>query len=117
MANTIVYGSETIGITPDASGPGGTDYDICADTTLGSPTAGMYVTAIIFKPSAVNDVICILDGAGGPALLYQTDVSGAGLAVNPDRRVKLFYDASECTFGAAANVRITIIYKASPLGP
>lgn len=112
MANTIVYGNETIGITPD----GATDYDVCTDTNLGSPANGIYVEAIIFKPSAVNDVIAIRDKVAGPALLYQTDVTGGGLVVYPCRTVKLYLDASDCTFGTAANVRITIIYKASPTG-
>lgn len=116
MANTIVYGEESVGITPDASGGGGTDYDICADTNLGSPTNGMYIAKLIFKPSQVNDVICILDGVGGPSMLYQTDVIGQGLAIDWYGKAKPFYDASASSFGTAANVRITIHFKPSPTG-
>lgn len=98
-ANTIVYGQNTIGITPDGS----EDWD----ATTASAN-GYYVEWIIFKPSAANDVLCILDGSTGPALIYAASITGDNLVFYPQIRCKPYLDASACTFGTPASARITI---------
>lgn len=107
-ANTIVYGTRTVGLSAID-----TNYDFGADSTIGTPGSNYIILSIAFKPSAANDVICILDGAAAakPALLYQTDITGAGLIVYPGTKCRPFLVVGDCTFSNAANVRVTITYK------
>jgi len=107
MANTIVYGTKTVGLNNIDS-----DYDFGADVTLGSPGSNYIIIGMLFFPSGPGDKICILDGAAAakPPLLYQTDIMGAGLSVYPGIPCRPFLVASNCLFADKANAWVTIIY-------
>lgn len=100
---TSVGGGETVSITPS----GDVDFDM--GTYFSNNREILFIQ---FKPSAVNDVICILDGSNlGPPLLYATSVDGGNLIVYPGVRCRPYMVYASCTFGTAANARITIGYK------
>ena len=102
-AHTIVWGSNTVTITPtgDVNFDMGTYFDNDKE-----------IAFIQFKPSAANDVICVLDGSAlKPALLYATSVDGGNLIVYPEVTCRPFMVYASCTFGTAANARITIGYR------
>jgi len=105
VAHTIVRGSQTICITPT----GDVDFDLSAYFDQQSDKV---IEFIEFRPSAALDVICILDGSDlGPALLHATSIDGGNLIIYPGIKCRPYLDYSGCTFGTAANARITIGYR------
>lgn len=87
-------------LTPDGSS------DWSSATTF---PKGMRVWYILFYPSAANDIVCIKEGgADGPVIFKAKDVDGRGLQLRlPGNLINPYLDQSECTFGTAANARIT----------
>lgn len=109
-ANTIVYGNHTVGLSAIDS-----NYDFGADSTLGSPGANAIIDWIQFRPSAAGDIICILDGAAAakPVLMHATSVDGSTLIAYIGKKCRPYLVVGSCTFGTAANVRVTIAYRTS----
>jgi len=91
----VVFGEETIGIT----GTGNADW---------GGTQKYFVKWIFWKPSAANDVLCILDGSGGPPIIWATAVTGDSMIIYPYIYCKPFFDYSACTIGTGANYKVTI---------
>jgi len=113
-ANTVGFTAPNpiVTIVPDGS----TNFDL--QTVSGVPSV-VHLKEIIFQPSAANDKIQVRNGSATGSIIWPAnlDVLGAGqvlyfdgLLVNP------YIVASECTFGTAANAKITIIYMSHP-GP
>lgn len=110
MANTTTVSGSNIQIVPDGS----TDWIWSDDLDAGLVAAGaIKVRSIQVIPSATNDRIIVHDGGIDNAPVFDT----GALADAYDTRVYYFdppvwmkpvIDASDCTFGTAANVRINI---------
>ena len=110
MANTTTVSGSNIQIVPDGS----TDWVWSTDLNTALVQAGaIKVRSIQVIPSATADRIIIHDGGIDAAAIFDT----GALADVYDTRVIYFdppvwmqpvLDASDCTFGTAANVRINI---------
>ena len=110
MANTTTVSGSNIQIVPD----GTTDWVWSTDLDTSLVQAGaIKVRSIQVIPSATSDRIILHDGSIDAAPVFDTGV----LADAYDTRVYYFdppvwmkpvLDASDCTFGTAANVRINI---------
>ena len=111
MANTVTFQGKIIQITPD----GTQDWYPSSTTTgegLGLPTDWICVKSIAFEPSAANDALVINEaGTDGPSIMH------VSCTATTDQKIKYFgdgswirpyMDASDCTFGTAANARILI---------
>ena len=94
-------GGGIIDLTPDAG-----DY-----SSIVSYPDGLKIWAIVFKPSAVNDVLVIrLNSLTGPRLVTMTSVLGNEIILYlPPKTIKIFVESTDCTFGTAANVQISLI--------
>jgi len=98
MANTFAYGRKSVGLSAIDS-----DYSI--GDTLGANVVPV-INFILFKPGAVNDVIDIRDGEGGPPLLCGTSVDGGPMFIAPCTECSPFLDYSACTLTTGAEVSI-----------
>ena len=113
-ANTVTFNASAavVSVVPDGS----TDFDMA--TVSGVPTL-VHLKAIVFQPSAANDKIQVRAGSATGAVIWPAnpDVLGAGQVLYFDNlMVDPYIVASECTFGTAANAKITLIYSIHP-GP
>jgi hypothetical protein len=106
-ANTYTMTGTTISVVPDGS----TNID---PTTVSNAPAALNLICIIFQPSAANDKIQVRQTNASGAVIWpgNLDVLGAGQVVYYDgMSFHPYIVASECTFGTAANAKITFVYK------
>ena len=105
MAWTEVgIGTGVIELTPDAAG----DY-LSTDTF----PKGLRIWAIVFKPSAINDVLSVRLGAiTGAKLFTMTSVLGdEKVFYMPPKVSKIFIERGDCMFGTYGNVRVHLILR------
>lgn len=106
-ANTYVITGTVISVVPD----GTTNIE---PTTVATAPAALNLICIIFQPSAANDKIQVRQTNASGAIIWPAnlDVLGAGQVVYYDgMSFHPYIVASECTFGTAANAKITFVYK------
>ena len=108
-ANTVTTGAGTIKIVPDGS----TDWLWSESGQL--PINGIVIYSIQFVPSDTSDVLILHDtGIDGVEVFNSgpTDSTAPVIKYFPNgKRVKLVFDASDCTFTTAASAAIYIEYQ------
>lgn len=78
-------------------------------------TEALKVRSIIFQPSAVNDILMVNEYIAGDTTdsgvqIKSIDGGPVGFKLHNDGvKFKPWIDFSECTFGTAANVRVTFV--------
>ena len=112
-ANTVTGASGTITIVPDGSADWLWSSPVPGIGSL--PIDGIVVYSIQFVPSADSDVLILhADGLDGTVVFDSGPTTGTSPVIKyfPNgKRVKLVYDASDCTFTTAANAKIYIEYQ------
>ena len=106
MANTVTVGANLVSVVPDGS----TAFDLA---TIYPFKDGINLRAIIFQPSAANDVLQVRDKNASGATIWpgNKDVSGGGQVIYYDGKSYRPYivQTAECTFGTPANVKIVFL--------
>ena len=110
MADTVVT-TEKNGTIQIAYTGAGADW-VMTDELTAYANSGIWMKSIQFHPSTANDVLVVNEGGiDGPSIMH---VKCSG---DTDDRIKYFeppkrsfpaIDLSDCTFGTAASVKITI---------
>jgi hypothetical protein len=113
MANTTTISGRFITVVPDGS----TDWNIVTDLTAiaGCKQTGIYVRSIDFHPSATNDRLVVHERSNTGATIYDfvargaddSDIKSFSSAKGNGEWMFPYIKASDCTFGTAANCKIT----------
>lgn len=88
------------------------DWNYTSTFTTGyENTHGIRVQAIIFYPSAANDILALEEGSDGPEIfpVKCNDTYDQRVLYLNGARIKPYFDESDSTIGTAANAKIVII--------
>ena len=105
--NTATRTDTTVSVVLD----GTTNFDL---TAVPGVPSNVFLTSIIFKPSAANDYIQVRSGSASGAIIWpaNVDITGGGQVLYFDASTqKPYIVASECHFSTAANALVTFVYQ------